>query len=161
MLLVTYKSIIRPIAEYCSVVFHSMLTDQQDEQIELLQSSALRYIYGFGMSYEQMRQKSGLSTLRSCRIAACDKFTLSCASSPRFCRWFPENNTGRRSRHQLSYLEQYARCDRLKNRPIFYMRRRLNGKPGKQYGTRNARYTDMKMTYGRRIQIARNGSFFM
>ena len=140
-LLVAYRSIIRPIAEYCSVVFHSMLTDQQDEQIERLQSTALRYIYGLGMTYEQMRQKSGLQTLRNRRVAACDKFAAACASSPRFCHWFPENIGRRRSsRHHAPYLEQYARCDRLKNSPIFYMRRRLNGKPGKQYGARNAKY---------------------
>ena len=29
------------------------------------------------------------------------------------------------------YLEEHARCDRLKNSPIFYMRRRLNGKEGR------------------------------
>ena len=34
----------KPIAEYYSVVFHSMFTDQQDEQIERLQSTALHYI---------------------------------------------------------------------------------------------------------------------
>ena len=31
-----YKTLVRPIAEYCSVVFHSMLTDRQDEEIKRL-----------------------------------------------------------------------------------------------------------------------------
>ena len=134
-----YKSLVRPIAEYCSVVFHSMLTDKQDEELERLQSTALRYIYGYGISYRKMREDSGLMTLRQRRIDACDKFARSCAVSDRFSSWFPTTNT-RRSRHTLPYKETYARCDRLKNSPLFYMRRRLNGKQGKTYGKRNERY---------------------
>ena len=137
-----YKSLVRPIAEYCSVVFHSMLTDKQDEELERLQATALRYIYGYGIPYADMRRMSDLKTLRQRRIEATDKFALNCTRSDRFKRWFPENKQTRRSRHQLTYKEEYARCDRLKNSPIFYMRRRLNGKPGKSYGQRYRHYRD-------------------
>ena len=137
-----YQSIIRPIAEYCSVVFHAMLTDKQDEDIERLQSTALRYIYGYGISYARMREMAGLDTLRSRRIRACDKFANTCAQSERFAGWFPLSKPGRRSRHTLTYREDYARCDRLRNSPVFYMRRRLNGKEGKSYGQRYRHYRD-------------------
>ena len=137
-LLTAYKSIIRPVAEYCSVVFHSMLTDRQDEQIERLQATALRYIYGFGPSYSTMRDWADLPTLRKRRIDACDKFAALCAASPRFSSWFPRARPARKSRHALPYVEEFARCQRLRNSPIHYMRMRLNGKPGKQYGVRNA-----------------------
>ena len=137
-----YKSLVRPIAEYCSVVFHSMLTDKQDEDIERLQATALRYIYGYGIPYADMRRMADLKTLRQRRIEAADKFALGCVNSDRFRRWFPENISTRRSRHQLPYKEEYARCDRLKNSPIFYMRRRLNGKPGRSYGQRYRHYRD-------------------
>ena len=132
-----YTVIVRPVAEYCSVVFHSMMTAQQDEQIERLQSTALRYIYGYGLSYSKMREMSGLATLRSRRIEACDKFAAKCAASDRFGHWFPCTRTTRKSRHTLPYREEYARCNRLMNSPLFYMRRRLNGKEGKSYGKRN------------------------
>ena len=141
-LLKAYTVIVRPVAEYCSVVYHPMITDQQDEQIERLQATALRYIYGYGPSYAKMREMSGLDTLRARRIDACDKFAMKCAESDRFSHWFPLNNTTRRSRHTLPYKEEYARCDRLKNSPLFYMRRRLNGKEGKAYGQRNKKYRD-------------------
>lgn len=36
-----YKTVICPIVDYCCVVYHSMLTDEQDQQIERLQSQAL------------------------------------------------------------------------------------------------------------------------
>ena len=113
-LLTAYKSMIRPLAEYCSVVFHSMLTDQQDEQIERLQSTALRYIYGYGPSYTAMREMSGLTTLRNRKVAACDKFARACAASPRFGDWFSEARATR-TRHKAPYLEQYAKCERLFN----------------------------------------------
>lgn len=137
-----YKTLVRPIAEYCSVVFHSMLSDKQDEEIEHLQATALRYIYGYGIPYSRMREKADLSTLRQRRIDAVDKFAQGCLASERFASWFPENKPGRRSRHTLPYKEEYARCDRLKNSPIYYMRRRLNGKEGKVYGQRYRHYRD-------------------
>ena len=39
-------------------------------------------------------------------------------------------------------MEEFARCNRLRDSPIFYMRRRLNGKEGKSYGSRNRDYRD-------------------
>jgi hypothetical protein len=45
-----------------------------------------------------------------------------------FKSWFPLNKSSRSTRGRKKYLEEYARCDRLKNSPIFYMRRRLNGR---------------------------------
>ena len=46
------------------------------------------------------------------------------------------------SRSSQKYKEEFARCDRLKNSPLYYMRRRLNGKEGKTYGKRNSKYRD-------------------
>lgn len=97
-----YKTLVRPLAEYCSVVYHSMMTDKQDEEIERLQATTLRYIYGYGISYAKMREESGLSTLRQRRIEAADKFARSCLFSERFCKWFPESAPNRRSRHHTA-----------------------------------------------------------
>ena len=141
-LLKVYRTIIRPIAEYCAPAFHSMLTDQQDEQIERLQATALRYIYGFGPSYASLREMADIQTLRSRRIDLCDKFAHKAASNPRFASWFPAHKPARASRQSVAYKEEFARCDRLKNSPLFYMRRRLNGKEGKAYGRRNCQYRD-------------------
>ena len=143
-LLRVYTTVIRPVAEYCAPVFHSMLTDREDEQLERLQSTALRYIYGFGISYAKMRDLAGgLETLRSRRIALCDKFANKCVTSERFSKWFkPHVRRRASSRSQTQYEEKFARCERLRNSPLFYMRRRLNGKPGKTYGKRNQQYRE-------------------
>ena len=40
-----YRVIVRPVADYMAVVYHSMLSDREDEIIERLQSQALKIIY--------------------------------------------------------------------------------------------------------------------
>ena len=55
-----YKTVVRPIADYCSVVYHPMLNDEQDEALDRCQAHALWCIYGMGISYSEMRKKLGL-----------------------------------------------------------------------------------------------------
>ena len=59
------------------------------------------------------------------------------AKSSRFAHWFPARATRVSARSREPYLEQFARCKRLQDSPLFFMRRRLNGKAGKIYGERN------------------------
>ena len=137
-----YQSTILPIADYCSPAYHSLLTDGHDQQLEGAQTEALRAIFGYGQSARKLRQEAGIDTLRARRIEATDKFARKCLSNPRFCGWFPKR-TGRSSaRHAEEYHESYAKCERLRNSPIFYMRRRLNNKEGKIYGERNRMYRE-------------------
>ena len=98
-----YKTLVRPIAEYCSVVFHSMLSNKQDEELEWLEATALWYIFGYGIPYSAMRELADIPTLRQWRINACDKFAASCIESERFKDWFPEMNPSKTSRHTLPY----------------------------------------------------------
>ena len=46
-----YRTCLLPVLDYCAVVYHSSLTDEQDQQVERLQSGALRCIYGYELSY--------------------------------------------------------------------------------------------------------------
>ena len=138
-----YKAVIRPVVDYCCVVYHSQLTDEQDELIERLQSQALRCIFGPRIRASEMRRMAGITTLRQRRIELCDKFALKASASERFGPvWFPRRESTRSTRRGDKFLETYARCDRLKQSPIFYMRRRLNGKEGKIYGERNRCYRE-------------------
>ena len=116
-----------------------MLTDCQDERLDRCQLHALRYIFGMGLSYAEMRKRAGVTTLRQRRVEQSDKFAKSCLTSDRFGSWFPKRSTrsSGRVRGTETYLEQFARCERLRNSPVFFMRRRLNGKLGKRYGARN------------------------
>ena len=62
-----YKTVIRPVAEYGCVVFHSSLTDDQDERLERLQDHALKSIFGPELSARRLRGLAGVETLRERR----------------------------------------------------------------------------------------------
>ena len=137
-----YMSSIRPLAEYCCPAFHSMMTDEQDQLLENAQVGALRAIFGYGLSARKLRQEADIETLRQRRIDLTDRFARKAATSSRFAHWFPKNEGGRAVRHREEYKEFFAKTDRLKNSPLYYMRRRLNGKEGKIYGERNRQYRE-------------------
>ena len=139
-----YKTMIRPIAEYSCPAFHSTLTDEQDERLERLQDHALKTIFGVGKSARTLRGEARITTLRERREELVSKFAHKCANDPAFDHWFPKRETTRNTRNKNTetYLEEKARCDRLKNSPIFYFRRILNGKVGKEYGKRNRSYRE-------------------
>ena len=137
-----YKSTIRPIADYCCPAYHPMMNDIQDQKLEQAQVAALRRIFGYKLSATTLRDRAQVETLRERRIDLTDKFANKCLASERFRRWFPENVGRKSSRIGERYVESFAKCDRLKNSPLFYMRRRLNGKQGKTYGERNRKYRE-------------------
>ena len=121
-----YRTCILPIADYCSVVYHSILTDEQDQVVERLQAGALRCIYGYDISYARMRELADVTTLRERREAACDKFATKCLQSGRFSNWFPLRESGQSGNRRAEvFKEEFARCDRLRNSPL-YNRRRLS-----------------------------------
>ena len=93
--------------------------------------------YGPGVSASKMREKAELETLRYRREVLNDKFALKLSNDPAFANRFPKKTTRCSTRSNVKseeYLEMQARCDRLKNSPFYYYRRRLNGKKGKDYG---------------------------
>ena len=121
-----------------------MMSDRQDEEIERLQSHALKYIFGWKLPYARMRELADMETLRARRIRLVDAFAGKCLGSSRFAGWFPLKagvQASSRTKGDI-YKESFVRCDWLKMSPVYYMRRRLNGKPGKSYGERNRKYRD-------------------
>ena len=56
-------------------------------------------------------------------------FAEKTAAKERFQDWFPKRvHNGVELRKELTYQEKFARTERLKNSPLFYMRRELNKK---------------------------------
>ena len=142
-LAVVYTTVVRPALDYCCAVYHPLLNDEQDQHVERLQARALKCIYGHKMSYAEMRERAGVTTLRARRIALGDKFALKAAGNPRFQSWFPPRlgRQGGRRRGE-EYQELTARTSWLHNSPLFYYRRRLNGKEGRTYGECNRKYRE-------------------
>ena len=136
-----YKTMLRPVVEYGCVVYHSSLTDDQDERIERLQDHALKCIFGPELSARRLRGLAGITTLRQRREDLVEKFARKCSNDPAFDHWFPRRQ-GRSTRSKEIFMEEQARCERLKNSPLFYFRRILNGKTGKEHGKRNRSYRE-------------------
>ena len=63
-----YSNVIRPVADYCCVVYNSMMTNEQDELLDRCQAHALRCIFGKDMSYQKMRELAKVTTLKQRRI---------------------------------------------------------------------------------------------
>ena len=124
-LLRVYKSTILPCHDYCSSVFNSSLTLSQSIKLERLQAKALKAIYGYEPSYRELMERSELSTLRARRDERELRFAQKCAASTRFAGWFPLKPPGI-TRGSGPYVEEYARCCRFYNSPIYSMRRKLN-----------------------------------
>ena len=104
-----------------------MLTGEMSDRLEDLQKKALKTIYGWDVSYADLLEISGLSTLKERREEIVDRFAQKTAKDTRFQHWFPRApSTGHDTRQGPRYLEEFARTERLKNSPVFYMRRRLN-----------------------------------
>ena len=135
-----------PVADYGDVVYHSLMTDKMDYELDRAQNKALRCIYGPRIGGKRLREMAGVTTLRERRIKHCDTFAGKCASSERYSSWFPRRQAARSTRRQASgkepYLESFARCERLQASPLHYFRRRLNGKIGKEYGKRYKEYRE-------------------
>ena len=144
-LVTVYKSMILPVADYCDVIYHLLLTDEMDEELDRAQNHALRCIFGHKIGGRRLRQLAGVETLRERRLAHCDAFAAKCSTNPRFAHLFPRRHPQRRTRSSLgseAFLETFARCDRLRDSPVHFFRRRLNGKAGKTYGQRYREYRE-------------------
>ena len=75
-----YWTIVRPVADYMYVVYHSMLFDRLDGEVERLQLHALKVLYGMEKTYSDVRRLANISTLRERRVEACEKCAAKCAT---------------------------------------------------------------------------------
>ena len=130
-LLRVYQSVILPCHDYCSVVYHSSLTATQSDQLERLQSQALKCIYGYEYSYRALLEISGLKSLRDRREMRCNKFALKTVNNPDYAHWFPLAENQRALRPRPPYREFPARTVRLANSPLYDLRKRLNRLTGR------------------------------
>ena len=142
-LITLYSSLVRSILEYSSVTYGPMLSKHQSNRLEKVQRNCLRIMFGYGKDYGDLLSESGVETLKTRREKALAKFADKCLKNPDYSDFFPASSSERWSaKHGKKYQEFFARCDRLKNSPLYYMRRRLNGKAEKIYGKRNSAYRD-------------------
>ena len=122
-----YSSVIRPVVEYVTPAFDSMLTCGQSDQIEAIQRRALKTIFGYKTSYRQALELAGLPTLKERRSEIVLKFANKTVANPAFGRWFPYSTPMCYDiRRKKKFQEEFAATDRLYRSPLFALRRLLN-----------------------------------
>ena len=123
-----YCVYIRSVLEYCSPVYHSMLTRGQAESLERLQRHAGRICFGNGRAVEDFFQENGVETLEERRIARIDKFIKKSVADWRFGpSWFPRRQAPEYGlRERRTFVEPQVKTMRLFNSPRNFFIRRAN-----------------------------------
>ena len=123
-----YCCYVRSAIEYCSVVYHAMLTQGQEERLESIQRHAVRICFGGERPAAQLMAENGVETLKARRVRRFDTFTRKAWSNPRFGpKWFPPRDPVPWAiRHRRGIQEPIAATQRRFNSPLAQMKRRAN-----------------------------------
>ena len=123
-----YTVFVRPVIEFCSIVYHSLLTKQQETEIERLQRKVVRLCFGYNCDVDQVGRREGIETLKERRECSIDRFIVKNYMNERFTnKWFPRKQHVRLDiRKQKKFEETKANTERFYNSPLNYMRRRIN-----------------------------------
>ena len=121
-------SLIRPILETNSVVWHSMLTKTQTVDIERLQKQAVKLCFGFEASYSRILDNWDIETLEDRRLKAVKRFVSKAIRNPRFApRWFKRRQEDQHGiRRRRPFEERKANTNRFYNSPLMFMTRIAN-----------------------------------
>ena len=120
---------IRSLLEQSATVWHSSLTDENTNDLERVQKSAVRIILGDNyMGYTKSLQKLDIETLAERRSQLCLSFALKCRKNPKTRDMFPENQKIHKmqTRNTERYKVEHANTERFKNSAIIYMQNLLN-----------------------------------
>ena len=105
-LLTFYIVKIRTILMFGAACFHSALTSEQSERLELQQKRSLAIILGRKYeNYENARMLSNLPSLKSLRDSVCLKWALKAAANPQHSHLFPINQGSIETRQKHKYYE--------------------------------------------------------
>ena len=123
-----YVLFIRSVAEYCSVSFHSSLTQEQKRKLEGIQRTCLKVILEKYKGYQSALQTLGLESLEDRRERRCLDFALKCLKHPQNQKLFSinQNNNNHDVRQHEKFKVNFARTSAYKNSAIPYCQRLLN-----------------------------------
>ena len=123
-----YHILVVPVLDFAAIVYHYLLTAEQSKELERLQATALKIIWGFKHSYAQLLEMSGTDPLHERRLKLIDKFLVKTVQNDRFRNeWFKTKTFCHHNlRRERFYEEKYAKTERLYSSPLYSMRRRLN-----------------------------------
>ena len=111
------------------MVWHSMLTQDDESGLERVQKCAVKIILPDSQhNYQYNLTKLGLSTLKNRREQLCLNFAKKCLKNSKMKDLFYNNKSihEMKIRNKEQYNVEFANTKRLKNSPIIYMQRLLN-----------------------------------
>ena len=124
-----YILFIRSLLEQSAVVWHGSLTQENIDDLERVQKSAVKIILGDKYSgYKKSLEKLEMETLYDRRDKLCLEFAKSCVKNPRFSDMFPKNPKIHKMETRKPEISnvKHANNERFKKSPIIYMQHLLN-----------------------------------
>jgi hypothetical protein len=124
-----YILYIRSLLEQSCTVWHSGLTEENAQDLERIQKSALRIILQESYStYENALNFLEIETLYDRREALCLSFAKKCLTNEKMKEFFQPNKKihPMKTRFEEEFEINQANTERLRNSPIIYMQRLLN-----------------------------------
>ena len=105
-----------------------MMNKNMTENLEKLQRSALKLVFGFDKGWEELLEPAGICTLEERQKNLFNKLCLELHGNPRFKdEWLEERIfEGPTLRSQKIIKEKQSRTSRLFHSPLYTVRRRLN-----------------------------------
>ena len=127
-LLSVYLLKIRTLLEYATPVFHSSLTVDQSNQLEITQKKALAIVYGTNYTnYDHALNLANIERLDIRRDTINLNFAKKCVQNPRHSHMFPPNPNPRPNlRNPKYFMEHGCHTSRFFNSAIPSMARLLN-----------------------------------
>ena len=129
-LLFIYKTTIRPIIEFASAAYHTLLNKEQSAAIEALQMRVMKVIYGELISYRSVIESGVIDLIQTRREKNFENFAMKVSKNERFAnKWLePNRTTDVQLRRREKYLIPRFRTDRANKSPIIQIRRLLNSR---------------------------------
>ena len=124
-----YTLFVRSLLEQSATVWHSLLTEENKNDLERVQKTALKVILGEKyFSYSHALNLLDLDSLSDRREQLCLSFAQKCTKNPKMKNMFPLNDKTHAmdKRSFEKYKVQHANTDRLKNSAIIYLQNMLN-----------------------------------
>ena len=114
--------------ETSAAVFHSMLTQENSDDIERIQKGVTRIIMGTRYtSYEEALTFLDLEPLEKRRETLCLSFALKCLKNEKFKHLFVPNPEVEYDLRKVSkFIMPYCAKDRYKSSPLIYLTHILN-----------------------------------
>ena len=129
-LLAIYTLFIRSVTEYCSVAFHSSLTDVLSLKIEHIQSTCLKVILSENyVSYDAALEMCNLERLSIRRDKRLLNFALKCTKSDFNKKMFPKNKN---IHNKDVYEVNFARTESYRKSTIIQCQNLLNSHSSKK-----------------------------